>query len=131
MKISINIRDSFLACPSCGGLPTIRPGCPNCGSSNTHPDILVHHYKCGNVDFLQTYVIDSEKGTLTCPKCHQAGLIVNCDYDVSHGLQRCGDCAWTGNAAKLLGDCISCNIRFLIDEAKTRKPGTYDFNIGV
>lgn len=111
--------DRVLVCPSCNGIPTVRPGCASCGSSNIKPDLLVHHYACGRVDFLHTYTIDRASGSLTCPKCHKEKLLINCDYDVSHGLQRCYDCGWTGNAAKLVGQCLACETRFLIDEAKS------------
>lgn len=123
------MSDKFLACPACGGLPTFRPGCANCGSSRVVPDLLVHHYKCGNVDFLRNYVIDKVRGSLTCPKCHEAELIVNCDYDVSHGLRRCSDCGWTGNAIKMVGECINCDTRFLMDEASLLEPQHYRINI--
>lgn len=125
MTIRIDVKNSSFSCPECGGLPTFRTGCPNCGSSRIKPDLLVHHYACGNVDFLHNFLIDRQRGSLTCPKCHKDQLIVNCDYDVSHGLQRCHDCGWTGNAAKVIGDCIKCKTTFLLDEAVLNLPQVY------
>lgn len=112
------IIDKILVCPSCEGIPLVRPGCANCGGFNIKPDILVHHYACGCVDLLNQFIIDRTTGALTCHKCHKSGLIVNCDYDVTHGIQRCFDCGWTGNSARLIGSCHSCNTMFLISEAK-------------
>lgn len=129
ISVPYQMTDKFLACPSCGGIPTFRPGCPDCGSSNITHDLLVHHYACGNVDFLRNFVIDRENGSLTCPKCHKDKLIINCDYDVSHGLRRCGDCGWTGNFAKMVGACINCRTRFLMDEASMMEPQQYRINI--
>lgn len=129
ISVPFFMSDSFLACPDCGGLPTFRPGCPQCSSSNIKPDLLVHHYACGHVDYLRTYVIDKERGSLTCPKCHQSELIINCDYDVSHGLQRCLDCGWSGNTKKMIGQCINCETRFLMDEASLMQSQHYRINI--
>lgn len=111
------IVDKVLVCPSCNSLPLVRPGCANCGGFNVKPDILVHHYSCGCVDHLSQFVINRETGSLTCHKCHKDGLIVNCDYDVSHGIQRCLDCGWTGNAPRLIGSCHNCDTMFLMSEA--------------
>ena len=131
-KATSKVVDKILICPKtdCKGIPTIRPGCASCGSSNIRPDLLVHHYACGNVDFLHNYVIDRQQGSLTCPKCHKTGLIINCDYDVSHGLQKCYDCGWTGNAAKLIGQCTVCETRFLVDEADTFDVVSYKLEEG-
>lgn len=129
ISVPVVMPDRFLTCPECGSLPTCRPGCPECGSSNIHPDLLVHHYACGNVDFLRTYIIDKERGSLTCPKCHKSDNIVNCDYDVSHGLRRCSDCGWSGSAVKMIGECINCETRFLMDEAVMVESQNYQIKI--
>lgn len=122
------VFDRLLVCPECGNLPVVKPGCGSCGSHRINPDILVHHYACGNVDFINQYVIDQDNGSLTCPKCHKTGLIVNCDYDVTHGLQRCDDCGWTGNVAKMIGTCMKCQTSFLMDEAKSVGVKRYTIN---
>ena len=123
-----SIIDSILVCPECGNIPLVKPGCASCGSHRIAPDILVHHYACGNVDFIHQYVINKENGSLTCPKCHKEGLIVNCDYDVTQGLQRCDDCGWTGNVAKMIGTCLKCQTTFLMDEAKSVDIKRYTLN---
>jgi hypothetical protein len=113
------VVDRVLICPECECVAfTIRPGCPSCGSHATRPDQLVHHYACGNVDLLETFTINRQQGSLACGKCHKDGLIINVDYDVSAGLQRCMDCGWTGNNAKLIGRCLCCETTFLVTEAK-------------
>lgn len=112
------VFDRMLVCPECESIPSIRPGCPSCGSRSVRPDLLVHHYACGNVDHLHRYTIAKDNGSLTCHKCHKGGLLVNCDYDVSDGLTRCVECGWSGNTTKLVGTCHKCNTSFLIDEAK-------------
>lgn len=110
--------DKVLLCPACSSIPLVRPGCASCGGFNVKPDILVHHYACGCVDHLNQFIIDRETGSLTCQKCHKSGLIINCDYDVSHGIQRCIDCGWTGNTPRLVGTCHQCDTMFLISEAR-------------
>lgn len=113
------IIDKVLLCPECECVAfTIRPGCPSCGSHETRPDQLVHHYACGNVDLLETFTINRQQGSIACGKCHKEGLIINVDYDVSAGLQRCMACGWTGNGNKLIGRCQDCDTSFLISEAK-------------
>lgn len=113
------VIDKVMTCPECDSISfTIRPGCPGCGSYNTRPDQLVHHYACGNVDLLETFTINRQMGTLACSKCHKEGLIINVDYDVSAGLHRCMECGWTGSNIKLIGKCFCCDTLFLITEAK-------------
>lgn len=119
------VIDRMLVCPECEGIPAIRSGCGKCGSFRIKPDILVHHYACGNVNYLNQFVIDQVNGSLTCSKCHKAGLIVNCDYDVTHGMQRCVDCGWIGNAARLIGSCHLCDTSFLVSEAKEKTIKSY------
>jgi hypothetical protein len=113
------VVDKIMVCPECESIAfTIRPGCPSCGSHATRPDQLVHHYACGNVDLLETFTINRQQGSIACGKCHKDGLIINVDYDVSAGLQRCMDCGWTGNNSKLIGRCLCCDTSFLVTEAK-------------
>jgi hypothetical protein len=119
--------DRVLLCPKCQAIPTVRPGCPSCGSFNIAADILVHHYACGNVNFLNTFVIDKDQGSITCPKCHKHNLLVNCDYDVTHGLQRCGDCGNTSNSLKMIGKCLVCETQFLTDQAYEMNLYKYSF----
>lgn len=116
--VSAKAVDRMLVCPECSGIPTVRPGCPECGHSFIKPDQLVHHYKCGNVDFLRNFEINREKGSLTCGKCHESELMINCDYDVSVGLHRCMSCGWTGDGPKMIGNCLSCHTVFRMTEAK-------------
>lgn len=112
----------MLLCPESLGLPTVYPGCPECGDPFTKPDQLVHHYKCGNVDFLHNFIINRERGSLTCMKCHEAELIINADYDVSVGLHRCQSCGWTGDGPKMIGKCMATGTMFRMTEA-------YDFTV--
>ena len=109
------VFDTVLLCPECHGLPTIRPGCPSCGSSDLRRDDLIHHFSCGYVaptsHFLQP------DNSLRCRKCQRTHLIINSDYDVTSGACRCGECSWSGSHPKLVGRCSHCDLSFLISEA--------------
>lgn len=121
------VVNRLLVCPKCNAIPSLRLGCGNCGSIKVETDLLIHHYACGMVDFKKNFIINEENGTLTCHKCNKPRLVINIDYDVSHGLNRCLDCSWTGNSKKLIGECLSCQTNFLIDEAKEIEIKRYKF----
>lgn len=114
-KLVKTLVDQVLVCPECLSIPTIRPGCPTCGSIHLKLDELIHHYRCGNVESVE-YFIQPDK-TLLCRKCKQEALVINKDYDVSIGLFRCEDCDWTGSSIKLIGHCTNCPTIFLVSEA--------------
>jgi hypothetical protein len=110
------LLDQVLVCPECSGLPSVRPGCPECGSSWVYADELAHHFACGHVDHMRNFL---QGDTVVCQKCKQSALTINIDYDVTAGLMTCSDCHWTGNQASLIAECLACDIRFLVAEAKT------------
>lgn len=112
-----------LLCPECEGLPMIFPGCPSCGSFQFTRDELVHHFSCGHVAFLDTFI--QPDGTMRCQKCQKTKMIINSDYDVSSGICRCSQCTWTGSDIRLVGTCLSCSTSFLIIEAHRREVWTY------
>lgn len=111
------IIDNVLVCPSCESLATFRPGCPNCGTSHYVRDELIHHFFCGHIDFSYNFL---DEDVVTCKKCKRSDLIINSDYDVTSGMCRCTQCDWKGNEAKMVGDCLACDTRFLLTESKQK-----------
>lgn len=107
--------DKVLLCPECHGIPSIRPGCPQCGSSDLRRDELIHHFSCGHVAHLDHFL--QADGTIRCRKCQKSNLIINSDYDVTSGMCRCPECDWGGSYPKLVGRCLSCSLSFLVSEA--------------
>ncbi len=107
--------DKVLLCPECHAVPTVRPGCPNCGSPSLHRDELIHHFSCGHVAQVDHFM--QPDGSLRCRKCQKTNLIINADYDVTSGMCRCAECNWVGGYPKLVGRCSVCSLSFLVVEA--------------
>lgn len=110
--------DQIMVCPCCESLPTFRLGCPDCGSSSTKRESLIHHYACAHIgtesDFRQA-------GDLSCPKCLQKGLVAGSDFETVSGCQVCADCGSKSTEPQLIGHCLSCQHRFPASEAKIRE----------
>src|SRR5262249_52279440 len=47
------LADRVLLCPRCHGLPTFRPGCPNCGGVHVASDQFIHHFTCAHVGLVE------------------------------------------------------------------------------
>jgi len=107
--ISPELTDRIQVCPHCRGLPTFRPGCPNCGSSRVEVDRLAHHYACAHVGPLVEF--ETAEG-MVCPKCRLKHLVVGTDFEHLSGPVRCADCGWSGTAPESVGECLRCRKRF-------------------
>lgn len=118
-------QDWVQVCPKCGGLPTYRPGCPNCGSSRILRDQMLHHFACAHVGFVRDFERD---GTLVCPKCRTRNLVVGADYDIYGGACRCEECGWTGAQLEQVGLCLKCQTRFPASAAELKEFKQYRVN---
>lgn len=115
--------DRIQLCPRCRSLPTLRPGCPDCGSARLVNDELIHHFACGFVGRARDFEIEED---LRCPKCRVRHLVVGADFETVTGPHRCLDCHWSGIEQVELGQCLRCGFRFPISAAHLEDLRGYD-----
>lgn len=101
--------DRVELCPQCHRLPTIRPGCPNCGSARVINERLIHHFTCAHVGRVSDF--ETADG-LVCPKCRARRLIVNSDYEYMTGPFQCQSCQWSCLELEQVAQCLGCGLRF-------------------
>ncbi|HXG09519.1 MAG TPA: hypothetical protein VNK04_06990 [Gemmataceae bacterium] len=109
------LHDRVQLCPLCGGLPTFRNGCPNCGSARLGTDWLIHHFPCAHVDHAAAF---DDEGELVCPKCRTRRLVVGTDFEYLQGPYRCLDCNWSDTELEHVGGCLRCGFRFPARQAR-------------
>ena len=95
-------------CTNCsGGYLNYREVCPQCNSSHSKTEDLVHHFPCAYVgpinDFKNT--IDDE---LNCPKCNKTLRHIGVDYDKPSVLHTCQKCSHQFQDSHVRAKCISC-----------------------
>lgn len=117
--------DRVMVCPKCQALPTFRHGCRNCGSAQTEPDVLVHHFACAHIGFLHDF---ETKSGLVCPKCRTRDLIVGADYEHQAGPYRCAACHWADADRALVAQCLGCGLRFTDTHAQVQELTGYRVN---
>lgn len=106
--------DRILACPDCRAIPTLRRGCRACGSVRTANSQLIHHFPCAHVGLVKEF---DQGGELVCPKCRQRKLVIGADFEYLSGPYQCLDCNWSDTQLELVGQCLSCELRFPIQQA--------------
>lgn len=117
------MHDRILVCPQCQSLPTWRTGCPICGSASTAADQLIHHYACAHIDLAQTF---EQQAELVCPKCLTKDMVVGSDFEYLQGPHRCHHCGWSDSKLSLIGNCLSCGLRFPGHQALEKIVNGYD-----
>jgi hypothetical protein len=103
------VMDRISLCPDCEGLPTFRQGCPACGSARITNEKLLHHFRCG---FVATRNDFEQRDALTCPKCLARDMVIGVDFEHVTGPHHCDDCHRSGIELELIGQCITCGLRF-------------------
>lgn len=117
--------DQVLVCPDCEGVPTFRSGCGCCGSAFVEQEVLLHHFACAHVGPESDF---RERGQLCCPKCRTQDLIAGADFEQIAGVNRCGDCDAVLSETKMIGHCLSCDLRF--DAADAKLKTLYAYEVG-
>jgi len=101
-------NERIYLCTNCsGGYLNYREVCPQCNSSHSKTEDLVHHFPCAYVgpinDFKNT--IDDE---LNCPKCNKTLRHIGVDYDKPSVLHTCQKCSHQFQDSHVKAKCIAC-----------------------
>jgi hypothetical protein len=101
-------NERIYLCTNCsGGYLNYREVCPQCNSSHSKTEDLVHHFPCAYVgpinDFKNT--IDDE---LNCPKCNKTLRHIGVDYDKPSVLHTCQKCSHQFQDSQVKAKCIAC-----------------------
>ncbi len=117
--------DRVFACPTCGGMPAVRSGCRACGSIRVVSYQLLHHYDCSFLGRLSGFGSD---GTVICPKCGQSGPANMEEFELLEGPCRCLECNWSDNQPDLVCQCLRCQGRFPLQDAREHELIGYHVN---
>ena len=119
------VMDQILVCPDCLSMPTTRKGCSQCLSHETATSLMIHHFACAHVDFVDRF----DQGTeIACPKCRGRKMIIGADYEYLNGPVECRECGHRNMDEVLVGHCLSCSKRFPFNQAKTLEIAGYRVN---
>ncbi|MCB9189525.1 MAG: hypothetical protein H6599_09635 [Flavobacteriales bacterium] len=104
-----SFNDRLYLCTNCnGGFLNYREVCPQCSSSHSTTEDMVHHFPCAYIgpmkDFQNT--IDDE---LNCPKCNKTLRHIGVDYDKPSELHTCQKCNHKYQDYHVRAKCISCH----------------------
>jgi len=103
-------------CTNCeGGYLNYREVCPQCSSSDSEAEDLVHHFPCAYVgpiaDFKNT--IDD---ALNCPKCNKSLRHIGVDYDKPSVLHTCRKCNHQYQDYNVKAKCLLCSFDNEVDK---------------
>ncbi|MEQ8209413.1 MAG: hypothetical protein RH917_06235 [Lacipirellulaceae bacterium] len=102
-----SVVDRVKSCSKCYSLLSYRDGCPDCGSFDTEPTPLIHHFACAHVAAAEEFGL----GQIACPKCRSGNLVVGADYEYLAGPRRCRECSWSDSELVLIAECMGCGKR--------------------
>ena len=123
---SRKVVDHIPSCPNCGSLELYdKYTCPYCHKENLTKGVMLEHYACGHVDFLEKFERD---GDLICPKCGKKLKLVGTDYRRIENLFVCSNCNRKFSVPDVQHVCSACNISFSYDKAELKPVYSYAFN---
>lgn len=117
--------DRIYLCTNCsGGFLNYREVCPQCSSSHSTTEDMVHHFPCAYIgpikDFQNT--IDDE---LNCPKCNKTLRHIGVDYDKPSVLHTCQNCNHRYQDYHVKAKCISCQFDNPIENLQFKEIKNY------
>ncbi|TWT72685.1 hypothetical protein Pla123a_39830 [Posidoniimonas polymericola] len=118
------VVDRVKSCPECYSLLSYRDGCQACGSFDTEPTRLIHHFACAHVGPEAEFGL----GAPACPKCRNAKLVVGADFEYIEGPHKCRECSWSDAELSLIAECMSCGKRADAREAIEKDVVAYYVN---
>jgi len=99
--------DRVTLCPSCSTHHlNLREICPACHRPNLSDEVMLHHFRCGNVGRLSDFT--TESGALICPKCNKRLNHLGTQYERLGKMFRCNECALTFQDPPVEARCLSC-----------------------
>jgi predicted RNA-binding Zn-ribbon protein involved in translation (DUF1610 family) len=120
------LADVRLSCPSCASIGlSLRPECPNCGSSLIKKGETIEHLICGHVDFLKSF---TEPGGFVCPKCRRSLKSLGLDYRKPGSFYKCQSCGDLTSNTKKRFTCGACGHEFLEGEEGLAEAYIYRVN---
>lgn len=95
-------------CNNCsGGFLSFREVCPNCHSSDSITQDLVHHFPCAYVGPIADFSAN-QNNELTCPKCNKNLRHIGVDYDKPSVIHHCNQCKADFQDLFVQAKCICC-----------------------
>lgn len=117
--VSRNSFDRVHLCTTCkSSRLNVREECPECRSSNTSEETLIHHYHCAFQAEEKRFLTDR---ALICPKCHKELRHYGVDYDKPGTLFACADCGSTSPEPTVGFVCVDCGNHSNGDVIETRQ----------
>jgi response regulator of citrate/malate metabolism len=102
-----------ISCNSCGSVKLGKNfKCPSCSSPNFIQDTLIEHFSCGNVSVQDSYKNEN------CPKCHKAIKIIGVDHKLVKNYYICQYCHDKFAEPFLEHQCMRCNNKIDLEQAK-------------
>lgn len=103
-----DFEDRVYLCTNCRtGILSYREVCPNCDSSNSISEDLVHHFSCAYVGPISDYQ-NSIDDNLNCPKCNKTLNHIGVDYDKPSILHTCLKCSHKYQDYHVKAKCLTC-----------------------
>jgi hypothetical protein len=99
--------DRVTLCPSCTTHHlNLREICPACQRPNLSDEVMLHHFRCGNVGRISEFM--TEGGALICPKCTKRLSHLGTEYERLGKMFRCNECALTFQDPPVEARCFAC-----------------------
>jgi hypothetical protein len=117
--------DRVTLCPSCTTHHlNLREICPACQRPNLSDEVMLHHFRCGNVGRMSEFM--TESGALICPKCTKRLNHLGTQYERLGKMFRCNECALTFQDPPVEARCLSCEALNPADSLPTTDVFSYN-----
>ena len=110
--------DRISRCPACKNHHlNMREVCVACKSANIVPIELLHHFRCGYVAPVDSFVAEADGRR--CPKCHGLLRGRGTDHDVPGPQFECRDCGISFQLPEIGAVCLNCGHHTHGDDLQT------------
>lgn len=106
--LTSTFNDRVYLCTNCsGGFLNYREVCPQCSSSHSETEDMVHHFPCAYIGPMKDFQNTIDDG-LNCPKCNKTLRHIGVDYDKPSVLHTCQSCNHKYQDYHVKAKCITC-----------------------